>query len=167
MKTHVQKPPVKYFLLAGILSIVILSANNLQAQNCPPAIATTITSFPNTYYPGQQATVNAGSTSVDISAATYGTTPIGVGDALLIIQMQGAQIVSTNDISYGDGANGSGYLNNALLYAGNMEYVVAANSVPLTGGTLMLQTGTVNNYKKAAFGTPTLRRLRGMELPAG
>ena len=153
MKTHVQKYPVKCFLLAGILSIAILSANNLQAQNCPPSIATTITSFPNTYYPGQQATVNAGSTSVQISAATYGTTPIGVGDALLIIQMQGAQIVSTNDITYGDGANGSGYLNNAQLYAGNMEYVVANNSVPLTGGTLMLQTGTVNHYRNAAFGT--------------
>jgi hypothetical protein len=152
MKTHFQKYPVKSFLLAGILSIAILSANNLQAQNCPPTIATTITSFPNTYYPGQQATVNAGSTSVDISAATYGTTPIGVGDALLIIQMQGAQINATNNITYGDGVSGSGYLNNAELYAGNMEYVVAANSVPLTGGTLMLQTGTVNNYKNAAFG---------------
>ena len=153
MKTHVQKYPVKCFLLAGVLSIAILSANNLQAQNCPPAIATTITSFSSTYYPGQQATVNAGSTSVDISAATYGTTPIGVGDALLIIQMQGAQIISSNDITYGDGASGSGYLNNDQLCAGNMEYVVAANSVPLTGGTLMLQTGTVNNYKKAASGT--------------
>ena len=77
---------------SGILCIAILSANNVQAQNCPPAITTTITSFPNTYYPGQQATVNAGSTSVDISAATYGTTPISAGDVLLIIQMQGAQI---------------------------------------------------------------------------
>jgi hypothetical protein len=153
MKTVAQKYPVKCFLLAGILSVAILSVNTVQAQNCPPAIATTITSFHNTYYPGQQATVNAGSTSVEISAATYGTTPIGVGDALLIIQMQGAQISSSNDITYGDGANGSGYLNNAQLYAGNMEYVIANNSVPLTGGTLMLQTGTVNNYKKAAFGT--------------
>src|SRR5688500_13006619 len=114
MKTVIQKCIVKCCLV--IWCIVILSAKNVQAQNCPPAIATTITSFPNTYYPGQQATVNAGSISVDISAATYGNTPIGVGDALLIIQMQGAQIISTNDITYGDGANGSGYLNSAQLY---------------------------------------------------
>ncbi|HEX6432374.1 MAG TPA: hypothetical protein VF008_31995 [Niastella sp.] len=153
MKTVTQKCPVKCFLLAGILSVAILSVNTVQAQNCPPAIATTITSFPNTYYPGQQATVDAGSTSVEISAATYGTTPIGAGDVLLIIQMQGAQINATNDISYGDGVGGIGYLNNGQLYAGNMEYMVAVNSVPLTGGTLMLQTGTVNSYKKAAFGT--------------
>ena len=95
---------------------------------------TTVTPFSNTYFPGQQATVNAGSTSVEISAATYGTTPISAGDVLLIIQMQGAQINATNDITYGDGVNGSGYLNNALLYAGNMEYIIATNSVPLTGG---------------------------------
>src|SRR5688572_12840749 len=101
MKTVAQKYPVKYVLLTGILYIAISPVNTVQAQNCPPAIATTITSFPNTYYPGQQATVNAGSTSVEISAATYGTTPVGVGDALLIIQMQGAQINTTNDATYG------------------------------------------------------------------
>jgi hypothetical protein len=153
MKTHVQKYPVKGMLLAGILSLAILSVNTVQAQNCPPAIATTITSFPNTYYPGQQATVNAGSTSVEIGAAKYGTTPISAGDILLIIQMQGAQINATNNNTYGDGVSGSGYLNNAQLFAGNMEYIIATNSVPLAGGTLMLQTSTVNNYKKAVFGT--------------
>ena len=154
MKTVIQKCTVKCFLLAGILCIAILSVNTIQAQTCPPPITTTLTtSYSNTYYPGQQATVSAGSTSVEISAATYGTTPISAGDVLLIIQMQGAQFNSTNDATYGDGVNASGYLNNALLYAGNMEYIIAANSVPLTGGTLTLQSGTVNNYKKAAFGT--------------
>jgi hypothetical protein len=89
---------------------------------------------------------------VAIGAATYGTTPISAGDALLIIQMQGAQINAANNNTYGDGVSGSGYLNNAELYAGNMEYVIATNSIPLSGGTLTLLTGTVNNYKKAAFG---------------
>ncbi|WP_133055328.1 T9SS type A sorting domain-containing protein [Niastella koreensis] len=113
----------------------------------------TITSYSNTYYPGQQATVSAGSTSVAIGGATYGTIPVSTGDVLLIIQMQGAQINSTNNNTYGDGASGSGYLNNTELFAGNMEYVIATNSIPLTGGTLTLLTGTVNNYKTAAFGT--------------
>jgi hypothetical protein len=66
--------------------------------------------------------------------------------------MQGAQINAANDITYGDGVNGSGYLNNAQLYAGNMEYVTAVNSVPLTGGTLTLQAALLNNYQKSAFG---------------
>jgi hypothetical protein len=151
MKSVLQKCPVKCFLV--MLYIAILSVNTVQAQTCPPPVTTTITSFPNTYYPGQQAMVSAGSTSVAIAAATYGTTPISAGDVLLIIQMQGAQINATNDATYGDGVSGSGYLNNAQLYAGIMEYIIATNSVPLTGGTLTLQSGTVNNYKEAAFGT--------------
>src|SRR5687768_9924676 len=118
METPVQKCPAQYFLLAGIFFIALLPVNTVQAQTCPQPVTTTITSFPNTYYPGQQTIVSAGSTSVAIAAATYGTTPINAGDALLIIQMQGAQINASNDNTYGDGVSGSGYLNNAQLYAG-------------------------------------------------
>ena len=150
MKTVLQKCPVNCLLV--ILCTAILSVNTVQGQTCPPPVPTTITSNANTYYAAQQAMVSAGSTSIDIGAATYGTSAIGAGDVLLIIQMQGAQINAANDNTYGDGVSGSGYMNNAELYAGNMEYVIANNSVPLTGGTLTLQTGTVNNYKKAAFG---------------
>jgi hypothetical protein len=134
------------------LCIAILSVNSIQAQTCPPPVTATITSYSNTYYPGEQAMVSAGSTSVAIGAAAYGTTAISAGDVLLIIQMQGAQINSNDNNTYGDGVSGSGYVNNGELYAGNMEYVIAANAVPLTGGTLTLLMGTVNNYKKAAFG---------------
>lgn len=151
MKAFLQKCPVKCFLV--MLCISILSVNTIQAQTCPPPVPVTITSFSNTYYPAQQAMVSAGSSSIDIGPATNGTTPISAGDVLLIIQMQGAQVNAANDNTYGDGISGSGYLNNTELFAGNMEYAIAANSVPLTGGTLMLQTGTVNNYKDAAFGT--------------
>ena len=137
-----------------LLSILLLAAVRLNAQTCPSSVTTTtITSFPNTYYPGSQATVAAGSTSVVIGAATYGATPISIGDVLLIIQMQGAQINSTNSSVYGNGSSGSGYLVNAQLLAGNMEYVVATNAVPLSGGTLSLQAPTVNQYKNAAFST--------------
>lgn len=149
MKFIVQKCTAKCLMLC----IAILSANNIWAQTCPPVLTTGVASINNTYFPGQQPIVNAGSTSVTIGAAAYGTIPVSAGDVLLIIQMQGAQISSGNDNTYGDGANGRGYLNNAQLYAGNMEYVVATNSVPVSGGTLTVQTGLVNNYKKAAFGT--------------
>src|SRR5262249_38288615 len=95
-----------------MLYIAISSINIAQAQTCPLPVTATITSYSNTYYPGQQATVSAGSTSVTIGGAGYGTTPISAGDVLLIIQMQGAQINSTNNNTYGDGVSGSGYLNN-------------------------------------------------------
>ncbi|MFL5748445.1 MAG: T9SS type A sorting domain-containing protein [Niastella sp.] len=150
MNSVLQKCPVKWLLV--MLCIAILSVNSVQAQTCPPPGISTITSFSNTYYPGQQATVSAGSTSVTIGGAAYGTTPISGGDVLLIIQMQRAQINSADSTTYGDGARGSGYLNNAELSAGNMEFIIATNAVPLTGGTLTLLTGTVNNYKQAAFG---------------
>lgn len=153
MKPVLQKCSAQCILFTVVLCITI-SVNTVQAQICPtPVPATTITANANTYYPAQQATVSAGSTSVAIGAATDGTTHISAGDALLIIQMQGAQINTANNNTYGDGVSGSGYLNNAELYAGNMEYVIATNSVPLTGGTLTLLTGTVNNYRKADFGT--------------
>ena len=70
-----------------ILCIAILPVNTIQAQTCPQPITTTITSNANTYYPGLQEIVSAGSTSVAIAAATYGTIPISAGDVLLIIQM--------------------------------------------------------------------------------
>ena len=137
---------------AALLPLLLLAGAGLHAQTCPSSVTTTtITSYTNTYYPGQQATVNAGSSSVAIGAATYGTTPISIGDVLLIIQMQGAQINSTNGSTYGDGVSGSGYKVNGQLLAGNMEYVVATNAVSLAGGTLSLQAPTVNQYKNAAF----------------
>ncbi len=125
------------------------------AQTCPANTPSTIGTNPDTYYPALDATLNTGATSITLGASTYGTTPITSGDMLLLIQMQGAQINSTNTSSYGNGVAGSskGYLGNTALLAGNMEYVVAANSVPLTGGTLTLMNGTVNKYKNANYGT--------------
>ena len=154
MKSAVKRGHTNACLFAVLLPVLLLAGARLHAQTCPSTITTTtITSYPNTYYPGQQALVSAGSSSVVIGAATYGSTPISIGDILLIIQMQGAQINSTNSSVYGNGASGSGYLTNAQLLAGNMEYVVATNAVSLSGGTLSLQAPTVNQYKNAAFGT--------------
>jgi hypothetical protein len=64
MKIVFQKRPVKGFLFTIILPIAILRVNTEQAQGCPPPITTTVTSYFNTCYPGQQATVSAGSTSI-------------------------------------------------------------------------------------------------------
>ncbi len=126
------------------------------SQNCPVNSTVTINSNPNTYYPGSTPNVAAGTKSFMLGAATAGSTPIASGDLLLLIQMQGAQITATNNSSYGDGNSGgsaNGYLSNTSLLAGNMEYVVATSAVPLSGGTITLQAGTVKTYKNAAFGT--------------
>ena len=82
-------------------------------------------------------------------------TPIAVGDLVLVIQMQGAQIDSTNTNSYGDGvssATASGYLTNASFIAGQYEYAtvtsVAGSVIGLAGaGT---NGGLVNGYATAA-----------------
>ncbi len=126
------------------------------AQSCPMTSTSSVSSNPNTFYPAIQANVNAGTSSIVLDAVTYGSKPISPGDILLVIQMQGAQISSSNSNKYGSGSsagNGSGYLNNGNLLAGTMEYVVASNSVPLTGGTLHLASALVNSYRNTPFGT--------------
>jgi hypothetical protein len=157
-------PGLKTFVLIGLLAGAMIP--EIQAQTCPPPVTTTISAYTNTYYPGQQAVVNAGTVSVDIGAATYGATPIGIGDILLIIQMQGVQLNAVNGNSYGDGLSGSGYLNNGQLLAGNMEYIVAANAVPVTGGTLTLQSALVHEYRNMPFGADGQYTYQVIHVPA-
>lgn len=157
----------------GWILVIILSIfySHIHAQACPFPSVTSISSGKfsaagNTYFAAAQATVNAGSTSIVIGAAGYGTTPISASDILLIIQMQGAQINSSNGTSYGsNGTTGRGYLNNAQLMAGNMEYIVANNAVPLTGGTLTLQSAITKSYKNSAFGTDGQYRYQVIRVP--
>ena len=105
---------------------------------------TTATSV-NTYFaPSAAGVLNAGtaSPSVALKAGVGASTPIAVGDLLIIMQMQDASIDSDNDQRYGDGSGipgntsgpGAGYTN--LNSAGRYEYIVATSAVPLAGGTL-------------------------------
>src|ERR1700730_16566618 len=129
-----------------LVALLGLSGQQASAQSCPASSATFINSLPNTYYPANQAVVSAGATSISLGTVINGSTPISSGDILLVIQMQGAEIDSSNTSNYGGTAGtGSGYLNSSLM-AGNMEYVVASNSVPLIGGTLNLVSGLTNSY---------------------
>jgi len=155
---------------ACILAVITLLAYcTVQAQTCPTSSTTTVNTYGNTYYPGTQASVSAGATTITLGNAStsgYGTTPISASDIVLIIQMQGAQINSTNGVTYGDGTGtGSGYLNNAQLMAGQMEYAVAAGAVPLTGGTLTVTSGLTHSYKNANFGTDGQYRYQVIRVP--
>ncbi|MFZ3214992.1 MAG: C25 family cysteine peptidase [Candidatus Acidiferrales bacterium] len=103
-----------------------------------------ITGVVNAYYPpAATGTVKAGSTSVALgaAAATGAQTAIASGDLLLIIQMQDAQINSTNTSSYGSGLPGTPSGSTSLGTSGEFEFVTATSGVPVTGGTLSF-TGT-------------------------
>ncbi len=120
----------------------------------------------NTYFPGApNASASAGSTSLSIGTyySSGANTPINPGDLLMIIQMQDAEISSTNSLAYGSGdtANG-GSGQTSLNNSGKYEFVYATNSVPLTGGTLQFRaggtgSGLVNSYVNA---NPTTTRGR-------
>jgi hypothetical protein len=138
---------INFFLLI----LTIFSGHSLLAQSCTTGTSS-ISNFPNTYYPSS-ANAAAGATSISLGGVTNGTDAIQFGDVLLVIQMQGAGYSSSNDNTYGDGTGtGSGY-STASLLAGQMEYIVAANNVPLTGGTLNLRTPLVNSYYNLYSGT--------------
>lgn len=169
---HIASP-----LAAALAALLVMFLLPLQAkaQCATPGkdgVGGTLTGIVNTYYPGTTATASAGSTSLTLGAATGASTPITAGDLLLIIQMQGADINSSNNSRYGDGVNGgdaSGVtaLNNTGLY----EYIVATNTVPLAGGTLNFQgagagSGLINTYTNAnATGSAGQRRYQVVRVP--
>ncbi len=152
-KLYVLLPTNGYLSIYCLL--ILFYSQQAAGQTCPSNGMTSISTYSNTYFSASQANVAAGSTSIVLGAAKYGATPISSGDVLLIIQMQGVQFNSSNTSNYGDGYSGSGngYLNNGAMLAGTMEYIVASNNIPLTGGTLNLTAGLVNRYQSTPFGT--------------
>ncbi|MDF7814242.1 T9SS type A sorting domain-containing protein [Hymenobacter sp. YC55] len=128
---------------------------------------TALTTNPNTYFPGT-ASAAANATTITVGAAS-GTTPIAIGDLLLVIQMQGADINATNTDAYGDGVTGggaNGNLINANFTAGTYEYVVANSAVPATGGTIQLASALKNAYTNAAAtATSGQRRFQVIRVP--
>jgi hypothetical protein len=103
----------------------------------------------NTYFPSAVPdSVAVGATSITLGA-TSGTS-ITAGDLVLIIQMQGVRINTSNNNSYGDGAAGIPGAGNSTsgtdYIAGKYEYGVATNTVTAAGGTLNLQNPLTNYY---------------------
>lgn len=120
----------------------------------------TLTGVVNAYYPpASTGTLAAGATSVSLGAASGASHAIAAGDLLLIIQMQGATINSTNTSSYGDGIPGDpGSGSTALGSSGFFEFVTATNTVAVTGGTLTFTGsgptgGLLNSYTYAVATT--------------
>lgn len=142
--------------------------------NLPPGICaapgsdgtTTISGVVNTYFPGTQ-TASAGATQITLGAATGFNSAIKKGDKLLIIQMQDAEVNSTNTDAYGNGnpgAAGSG--STAFNTSGYYQYVVADNSVAPTGGNLQIKEPLAHTFTNAdATSSRGQRRFQVIRLP--
>ncbi len=92
-KARASRMRVSMAVILGMF--LMISGIVVNAQNCPASGTTILNANENTYYPGTQAAVAAGATSITLgpigAGANFGNTPIATGDILLIIQMQGAQ----------------------------------------------------------------------------
>ncbi len=131
---------------------------------------------PNTYFSGQSVTTSGNVSSIVLGAALTGTgagtAPIAEGDLVLVMQMQGATLNTSNSAAYGGGGTGgNGNLSGTgdQFTAGKYEYAVATNSVPLGGGTLTLNralTNTYDNLDYDAGSNPTgQRRFQVLRVP--
>lgn len=153
-----------YLVVAGLLC----SQNSFsQCGNPGNDGDATLTSSPNTYYPGITALVSPGSVNIDLGTAV-GNTPIAAGDIVLIIQMQAGEINYFNNDRYGDdlsGGYGNGVIDNVEYRAGLLEYGVAQNAVSLSGGQLTLASGTIYSYANADYSFQGQRRYQVIRVP--
>lgn len=132
---------------------LLLAASDIHALCATPGKdgpmpASSLNNIINAYYPGQ-GSPSAGSTSLGVGVVVTSSggqnTAITPGDLILIIQMQDADINSSNTAAYGGSATGTGYT--SLNSVGRYEFVVSTNSVPTTGGTLNISEPLVNSYR--------------------
>jgi hypothetical protein len=114
----------------------------------------------NSYYPGTGNAVKGTSTlTVGTLDPTGSSTPLTNGDLIVIIQMQGADLNTSNNDSYGDGVAGgaaSGYLTSNLA-AGQYEYNVVSNFNSGTGVVTLANTLANNYYTQAYTATTGIR----------
>jgi uncharacterized repeat protein (TIGR01451 family) len=147
--------------IANILFAVttLLLASTAFAQTCAvPGLNGPVTASGNinTYYAGS-GNPSAGAASLTLGAQRAGGgANIAVGDLVLIIQMQGATINSSDTNQYGDGvgsgATGDNATDPARGYtgtpiAGRYEYKTVAS---VAGGIIGFTSGLINSYAQAA-----------------
>ena len=141
----------EFFTFGGALPVI---SQVPVCANPPVSGTTSISGIVNTYFEGQSASVpaNQGNTTINVGSGRGAAPPLAVGDMVLVVQMQGADIDATNTPNYGghDGT-GRGYLS-AGRTAGNYEFAavtaVAGSLVTVRGGGS--NGGLINSYTKAA-----------------
>lgn len=167
-------------LFLAVIAFVIDPGNfsQISAQATPTQCATpgkdgegTVNANVNTYYSSVSGTINTGATTITVDSKFPSTAPdIGVGDLLLIIQMQDADFNSSNTDAYGDNTSGdvpsfptsqpsqgaSGWTN--LNNAGRYEFVTVTN---VSGNTIDINGpngGLIYTYRNEPATTAHGRR---------
>ena len=121
-----------------------------------PALAGVV----NTYFAGTASVAaKSSATSIPVAASVGASTGITPGDLLLVIQMQGADISSSNDSNYGaNNGTGGGNLSNANFIAGTYEYVVATSSLAANTAGAISVAKLANSYSTAPATATTPRQ---------
>lgn len=152
-------------LLAALPALAVI-----QAMPGKDGAGGTLNTVVNAYWPGA-ASVSAGSTSISLGTRRGAAVNITAGDLLLVIQMQGADIDSSDTSAYGDGVAGqpaTGQLT-TNFQAGTYEYVIAQNTVTGAGGTVTVTGGSggglLNSYFNAAPGSQGRRTFQVVRVP--
>jgi hypothetical protein len=156
--------------------------------------STPLTGIVNAYY-SPTASVTAGGTSITLNAArtldatldgayfsgftsptsAAGFASLSAGDLVLIVQMQDADITSSNTGTYGSGTGTAGQGFSALNQTGRYEFARVATATPVnagtgfaaSGGTITLSTALTNSYRQAnaVAGTSPQRRFQVIKVP--
>ena len=159
--------------VAHAASAIVCAAPDAPLTTTP----TTLSGVVNAYYPGSNGSYTAGTTSLTVGAGdsrattSLGQSDIKAGDLLLVIQIQNATIITSNNASYGGGGFiGSGATNLGTATApgtsnaGVYEYVTVpvSGAQPIgttvasfaTGGTFTIvgnnAGGLINTYYESA-----------------
>ena len=146
--------------------VLLLFGGQAWAQVCSnPGIdgPATPTGIINSYYPGT-GSVSAGSTSISVNIAGKrgAAANIAAGDLIIVMQMQDADINTSNSSSYGGSSAGSGYtaLNNAGVY----EYAVVSPSYVTGTSPVTVTAPLANGYRttpaSASAGQRTFQVIR-------
>ncbi len=153
----------------GVLLALIISVNSYSQCGLDPTSGLSTISagsqIINSYFPGT-GNPAAGSISLTTGAIDSRGSATGLiaGDLVLIMQIQGADINSTNSDSYGDGVaggNASGYTTTNLV-AGRYEY----NTVSTVAGNLITFTyALVNDYYSRAFASGAIQAYQIVRIP--
>ena len=164
-----------FSLCLSILSALLVAPSAL-AQTCSiPGQAgnVSLTAQPNSFFAGT-GSPGSNAVSINVGAGTGLNSNVQPGDMLLIIQMQGADIDSTNTNSYGDGTADAGVTNTVAFgaagyaggisgsnfVAGNYEWAVATGggATFAAGGTINLSRGLTRGYFSQAGSATTSKQ---------
>ncbi len=146
------KPTLRFVfaLLAGFSGASGAFAATAVCSNPGKDGPATLAGIVNSYYPGRNA--SAGSMSIPVGAIDTSSggsaTPIAPGDLVLVMQMQDADINSSNTSAYGGSSPGAGQtsLNNSGVY----EYATVA--LTYAGGSPIPVTAPLkNSYRTVAY----------------